>query len=87
MPERHNTGPTEQPEMLTIPQLARRGILPERAIRRLVAERKIPVVRSGRTQYINYTLLAEQLRRGDGNDTFLSPVTDASLLSFRTDCT
>lgn len=52
--------------MLTISQLARRGILPERAIRRLVAERKIPVVRSGRTQYINYTLLAEQLQSGDG---------------------
>jgi excisionase family DNA binding protein len=54
------------PEMLTISQLAKRGILPERTIRRLVAERKIPVVRSGRTQYINYTLLCEQLSRGGG---------------------
>jgi hypothetical protein len=66
MPEKTYAGTGQRPEMLTIPQLAKRGVLPERAIRRLVAERKIPVVRSGRTQYINYTLLAEQLRSGDG---------------------
>jgi excisionase family DNA binding protein len=66
MSETVDRATVQRPEMLTISQLARRGVLPERAIRRLVAERKIPVVRSGRTQYINYTLLSEQLRSGDG---------------------
>jgi len=54
------------PEMLTVRQAAQRGILPERALRRLVAQEKIPVVRSGRTQYINFTALLEQLNGGEG---------------------
>ena len=54
------------PEMLSIRQAAARGILPERALRRLVAEEKIKVVRSGRTQYVNFTALIEQLNNGEG---------------------
>ena len=54
------------PEMLSIRQAAARGILPERALRRLVAEEKIKVVRSGRTQYVNFTALVEQLNNGEG---------------------
>ena len=54
------------PEMLSIRQAAARGILPERALRRLVAEEKIKVVRSGRTQYVNFTALVEQLSNGEG---------------------
>ena len=55
-----------KPEMLTIRQAAQRGILPERAIRRLVEQNKIPVVRSGVVAYINYTRLCEQLNSGEG---------------------
>ena len=56
-----------KPEMLTVRQTAMRGILPERALRRLVAQNKIPVVRSGKTMYINYTRLCEQLQSGEGD--------------------
>jgi len=55
-----------KPEMLTARQVAKRGPLPERTIRRLIAEGKIPVVRSGKTMYINYTRLCEQLASGQG---------------------
>ena len=54
------------PEMLSIRQVAKRGILPERALRRLVAEKRLDVVRIGRTQYVNLTLLVEQLNSGEG---------------------
>jgi hypothetical protein len=47
--------------METISQFTKRGILPERATRRLIAEGKIPVVRSGRTAYINVDLLIRKL--------------------------
>ena len=55
-----------KPEMLTIRQTAQRKILPERTLRRLVAQNKIPVVRSGRVAYINYTRLLEELSNGEG---------------------
>ena len=55
------------PEMLTIRQVAQRGILRERTLRRLVDENKIPVVRSGKTRYINFTRLCEQLQNGVGD--------------------
>ena len=55
-----------KPEMLTVRQTAQRGILPERALRRLVAQGKIPVVRIGKVMYINYTALLEQLNSGQG---------------------
>jgi excisionase family DNA binding protein len=57
---------TNAPEMLTIRQAAKRGILPERTLRRLVSQGKIPVVHSGKVAYVNYTLLCEQLRSGRG---------------------
>ena len=60
------TAETAKPEMITVRQAASRGILPERALRRLIAEKRIPVVRSGRTQYINYGKLVEMLDRGEG---------------------
>jgi hypothetical protein len=56
-----------KPEMLTVRQVALRGVLPERALRRLVAQNKIKVVRSGKTQYVNYTALVEQLNSGKGD--------------------
>ena len=57
---------TSKPEMLTARQVAKRGLLPERTIRRLIAEEKIPVVRSGKVMYINFTRLCEQLNSGEG---------------------
>jgi excisionase family DNA binding protein len=56
-----------KPEMLTVRQAAQRKVLPERALRRLVAQNKIPTVRSGKTQYINFTALVEQLNNGQGD--------------------
>ena len=60
------TQANSSPEMLTIRQAAKRKVLPERALRRLAAQNKIPVVQSGRTQYINFTLLCEWLKSGEG---------------------
>jgi hypothetical protein len=60
------TTPDARPEMLTVRQTAKTGVLPERTIRRLVAQKKIPVVRSGKVAYINYTRLCEQLHNGEG---------------------
>ena len=60
------TAQNNEPIMLTVRQAAKRGILPERTIRRLVAEGKIPVLRSGKTAYVNYTRLCEELRSGAG---------------------
>ena len=57
---------TAKPEMITVRQAASRGVLPERALRRLIAEKKIPVIRSGRTQYINYDRLLDMLEKGEG---------------------
>ncbi len=51
----------EKPVMLTVRQAAATGVLPERTLRRLIAEKKIPVLRSGRTQYINYGKLLDAL--------------------------
>jgi len=62
----NSTGQIIKPEMLTVRQAAGRGILPERALRRLIAEKRIPVVCSGRTQYINYNRLMDMLDKGEG---------------------
>ena len=61
------TTPTNKPEMLSIRQTAARGILPERTLRRLVAQGKIKTVRSGKTHYVNFTTLVEQLNSGEGD--------------------
>ena len=54
-------------EMLSIKQVAQRGILPEKALRRLIDENKIAVVRIGKKALINYTRLCEQLQSGEGD--------------------
>jgi hypothetical protein len=64
--ENTERGP-EVPEMISIRQAAKRGILPERALRRFVASGQIPTVRSGRTMYVNYTQLLDDLRSGAGS--------------------
>jgi len=55
-----------QPEIVTIRQAAMRKVLPERTLRRLVEENKIPTIKAGRTNYINFTALVEQLNKGEG---------------------
>ena len=61
------TAPNSKPQMLTIPQLERMGILPGRAIRRLVAEKAIPTVKVGNRQYINLAVFERYLEAG-GDD-------------------
>jgi hypothetical protein len=51
----------EKPVMLSVRQVAMKGILPERTLRQLIAQKKLPILRSGRTQYINYGKLLEAL--------------------------
>jgi hypothetical protein len=50
-----------KPQMLTIPQLAAMGYLPGRAIRRLVAEKRIFAVKIGNRQYINLAVFERYL--------------------------
>ena len=47
-------------------QVGARTGLPQRLIYRLIAEGKIPVIRAGRTKYVNCTLLLEQIKKGEG---------------------
>jgi hypothetical protein len=47
--------------MMTIPQLAAEGILPARAIRRLVAENRIPTVQIGNRKYVNLSVFERYL--------------------------
>ena len=53
-------------EMLTVRQVAKRGILPERTLRNLIAQGRIPTIKSGRTMYINYSRLCAELQNGAG---------------------
>lgn len=48
---------------LTIRQCARRGPLPEHALRQLKARGRLPGVYSGTRYYVNYFKLLEQLDR------------------------
>jgi excisionase family DNA binding protein len=50
-----------KPQMLTVSQAAKTKILPERTLRRLVADGTIPSVKSGKTAYINFDLLTRRL--------------------------
>ena len=42
------------PKLMTIRQLAKAGLAPETAIRKLVSEGKIPVVRVGKWNYVDW---------------------------------
>ena len=53
--------PQSEPVMITVRQCAKRKLLPEGMLRKLIRQGKLPVVKSGRTKYINYTKLCEQL--------------------------
>jgi hypothetical protein len=47
--------------MMTIPQLAAEGYLPERAIRRLVSENRISTVQIGNRKYVNLSVFERYL--------------------------
>ena len=49
------------PKMMTVRQVAATGLLPESAIRRLLREKKIVAVYSGKKAFINFDLLCNQL--------------------------
>ena len=57
-----------KPQMLTIPQLEALRILPGRAIRRLVAEKKIPTVKVGTRVYINLAVFERYLSGEQGGE-------------------
>jgi len=52
---------SEIPKMKTISQLEKLQIMPGRAIRRLVAENRIPTVKIGNRHYINLTIFERYL--------------------------
>jgi hypothetical protein len=47
-------------------QVGARTGLPQKAVYRLISEGKIPVIRCGRTKYVNCTLLRDELASGKG---------------------
>ena len=49
------------PRMLTIREVAKTGILPETALRRLAAEGRLPALKVGNRLLVNYDALIEQL--------------------------
>jgi len=53
----------DMPNMMTIREIAKTGLLPENALRCLLKEGKLPVVYIGKKALINYSLLCEQLNR------------------------
>lgn len=55
----NNTHPI--PKMMIVRQIAATGLLPESAIRRLLREKKIPAIYSGKKAYINFDKLCEYL--------------------------
>lgn len=60
------TEATPKLEILSARQVIKRTGLPSQMIYSNIAKGKIPVIRSGKTMYINYTALCEQLSSGEG---------------------
>lgn len=61
------------PKLVTIRQLSKAGIAPETAIRRMVSEGKIPVVRVGKWNYLDFGTACMVLRGtadGKGKTTY-----------------
>lgn len=50
-----------RPEFMTIKEIAKTGILPETALRRMLKAGQLPAVYSGRKALINYTILCNYL--------------------------
>ena len=52
---------TDRPQFLSIRQIAKTGILPERLLRQLHRKNELPGFYSGRKYLVNYTLLLKKL--------------------------
>ena len=50
--------------LMTIREIAATGVIPETALRRLVAEKKVPFVSIGRKKLINYGRFLEFVEKG-----------------------
>ena len=62
-----------KPLFMSIPEIARTGLLREYTLRRLVKNNQIPCIYSGNRCLINYSLLLEYLNQGGiTNDTIES---------------
>lgn len=57
-----------KPTMLTVREIAKKGILPEHAIRLLLKDGKLPVIYVGKKAFINYDKLLELLSQLDGSE-------------------
>ena len=57
-----------QPNLMTVRQVARTGILPEHALRSMLKSGKITAVYVGKKAFINYDMLCQQLGRLGEND-------------------
>ncbi len=61
----HNPNYTMQganpPRLLTIPQIARTGLLPESTLRQMLRQGLLPAIRIRSRTYINYSLLMDML--------------------------
>lgn len=54
--------PTTAPQMLTIRQVAKTGLLSEHALRLLAKQNKLPAIQIGTKLLVNYSKLCEQLQ-------------------------
>ena len=61
MNNEENKVKTEVPQMMTIRQVARTGILPEHALRTMAKCGQLPSHKQGNRVYINYNALVRQL--------------------------
>ena len=50
-----------QPKFMTVKQIAKTGLLPETALRRMLKAGQLPAVYSGRKALINYSMLCSYL--------------------------
>lgn len=65
METRTNFETTGLPKLMTIREVAQTGVIPEFALRRLVKEKKIPCIFSGRKALISFNKLCELLENGE----------------------
>lgn len=52
----------DRPNMMTIRQIAKTGLLSEHALRKMLKEGKLPAIYIGKKALINYDKLVEQLQ-------------------------
>ena len=53
---------SETPNMMTVRQIAKTGILSEYALRAMLKEGKLPAIYVGNKALINYDMLCEQIK-------------------------